>query len=214
MQEQADGAPAMPLPASGSCEATGTGDITRLLRQWSESGDEHAGERLMQAIYETLRDMAAARLAGNSRRDAVLQPTMLMHEALLRLIGKDVEFRSRAHFFALAALKMRAVLVDYARAALAGKRGGDAVMVTLSCADLDANDGARTVEFQVLALHDALEKLARIDPRAARAVELSYFAGMTHEEIAAAADVSVPTVERDLRFARAWLKRHLEDTPA
>jgi len=214
MQEQAEGAPATSSLAPGSGGATQSGEITRLLQRWSEAGDEAAGERLMQAIYEALRDMAAVRLAGASRRDAVLQPTMLMHEALLRLIGKDVEFRSRAHFFALAALKMRAVLVDYARAALAGKRGGDAVMVTLSCADLDASSGARTVEFQVLALHDALDKLARIDPRAARAVELSYFAGMTHEEIAAASDVSIPTVERDLRFARAWLKRHLEDVSA
>lgn len=214
MQEQSDSGPAMPLTASEPGHADPSGDITRLLHQWGREGDAAAGERLMETLYGTLREMAAQRLASLPRSDAVLQPTVLMHEALLRLIGKEASFRDRAHFFALAALKMRAVLVDYARAALAGKRGGDALMVTLSCVDLDSHGSSRTVEFQVLALHDALEKLAQVDPRAARAVELSYFAGMTHEEIALAIEVSVPTVERDLRIARAWLKRHLGGTKA
>jgi RNA polymerase sigma factor (TIGR02999 family) len=195
------------LPAGNACQ------ITRLLSEWSRAGAAgEAGNALLDAVYGTLRDMAAARLASARGRDVMLQPTVLVHEALLRMLGQDVSYRDRVHFFSLAALKMRAVLVDHARAALAQKRGGGAVMVTLSHVDREATGASQTVEYQVLALHVELEKFAAFDPRAARAVELSYFGGMTHEEIAEALAVSVPTVERDLRIARAWLKRRLEGT--
>lgn len=144
--------------------------------------------------------------------DVVLQPTVLVNEAWLRMMGPDANYRDRVHFFALAALKMRAVLVDHARAALAQKRGGGAMMVTLSQVDIEQAAGASdTLECQVLSLHTGLEAFAALDPRAARALELAYFGGMKHAEIADVLEISVPTVERDLRIARAWLKRHLDD---
>jgi RNA polymerase sigma factor (TIGR02999 family) len=183
-------------------------DITRLLDSW-RGGDAQAQESLFQAVYTVLREMAAVRLGGGGK-DATLDPTALVHEAFLRLLGGRVAFADRAHFFALVALKMRAVLVDHARANLAAKRGGGALNVTLSCLD---RTGIRVVQEEVgcdvLALHQALERLARNDARASRAVELAYFGGMSHEEIATVLDVSVPTVDRDLRFARAWLNREL-----
>ncbi|HJR73870.1 MAG TPA: ECF-type sigma factor [Luteimonas sp.] len=179
-------------------------ELTRLLHAWRE-GDSASRDRLVAQVYDTLRDMAAARLRrGEGGR--TLQPTVVVHEALLRLLGADTAWEDRAHFFALAALKMRAVLVDHARARAAEKRGGDAVALTLSHADREAGGG---VEYDVLALHQALEKLAERDERAARGVEMAYFGGMERDEIACVLGVSVPTVERDLRFARAWLNRQL-----
>ncbi|WP_211373180.1 ECF-type sigma factor [Pseudoxanthomonas broegbernensis] len=181
-------------------------DITRLLHSW-RAGDLQARESLFDSVYAMLRDMAASRL-DRSRGDATLRPTSLVHEALLRMLGREVGFADRAHFFALVALKMRAVLVDHARACAAAKRGGGAINVTLSHVD---GSGYRedAGNYDVLALHQALERLSGYDERAGRAVELAYFGGMSHEEIAAVLDVSVPTVDRDLRFAKAWLNRQL-----
>lgn len=178
-------------------------DITGLLHAW-RSGDRAALGAVMPDLYDTLRRMAAARLRGES--DVTLSPTGLVHEAVLRLLGGDVDFANRAHFLGVAALHMRAVLVDQARARLAAKRGGGATRITLDaqcepCGDADAVD--------LLALDQALTLLHAEDERAARAMEMSCFAGMQREEIAAAIDVSVPTVDRDLRFARAWLNRAL-----
>lgn len=182
-------------------------DITTLLQQWRAGGAE-AGDSLFDAVYEALREMALARL-NTARGDLTLRPTSLVHEALVRMLGREVEFVDRSHFFALAALKMRAVLVDYSRSRVAAKRGGGAVNVTLSHVDHDASMNAMESDYDVLALHQALEHLAVHDVRAARAVEMVYFGGMSHEEIATVLVVSVPTVERDLRFARAWLNRQL-----
>lgn len=182
-------------------------DITRLLDSW-RAGDARARESLFDAVYTVLRDMASARLGGGGR-DATLHPTALVHEACLRILGGNLGFSDRAHFFAMVALKMRSVLVDHARAQLAAKRGGGALNVTLSWLDRTGVHREQTGDYDVLALHQALERLARHDERAARAVELSYFGGMSHEEIATVLEVSVPTVERDLRFARAWLNREL-----
>ncbi len=185
-------------------------DITRLLLSW-RAGDLQAREQLFDAVYDALREMASARL-GHGRADATLRPTSLVHEALLRMLGRDVGYADRAHFFALVALKMRAVLVDHARAHVAAKRGGGAVSVTLSLLDQVEQGGVRNEDvgdYDVLALHQALEQLSGRDERAGRAVELAYFGGMSHEEIATVLEVSVPTVDRDLRFARAWLNRQL-----
>lgn len=179
-------------------------DITTLLHSW-RAGDLQARESLFEAVYAMLRDMAAARL-DRGRGDATLRPTSLVHEALLRMLGREVGFADRAHFFALVALKMRAVLVDHARMRAAAKRGGGVVNVTLSHVDRGT---VYREDYDVLALHQALERLAGNDERAARAVELSYFGGMSHEEIATVLEVSVPTVDRDLRFAKAWLNRQL-----
>lgn len=179
-------------------------DLTRLLHAW-RGGDGASRDLLLARVYDTLRGMAAARLRrGEGGR--TLQPTAVVNEALLRLLGAETDWEDRAHFFALAALKMRAVLVDHARARAAGKRGGEAAMVTLSHAD---REGGASQEYDVLALHQALEKLCEHDERAARGVEMAYFGGMEQSEIACVLGVSVPTVERDLRFARAWLGKQL-----
>ncbi|UXI69003.1 ECF-type sigma factor [Tahibacter amnicola] len=180
------------------------GDVTELLHAW-RGGDRSALERLMPRLYDTLREMAAVRL----RREGAIQtfePTSLVHEALLRLLGGTTDWQNRAHFLAFAAMHMRSVLVDHARSRLAAKRGGDIVMVTLSHAE--ASEGQR-IELDLLALDQALTQLHDEDERIAKVVEMSYFAGMEREEIAAVVGISVPTVDRDLRFARAWLNRVL-----
>lgn len=180
------------------------GNLTTLLRDW-RAGDDTARDRLLAEVYDTLRGMAAARMRRAGRAET-LQPTAVVNEALLRLLGKDTDWEDRAHFFALAALKMRAVLVDHARARAAEKRGGDVALVTLSHAE---REGGQDAGVEVLALHQAIERLAARDERAARALEMAYFGGMAQAEIACVLGVSVPTVERDLRFARAWLNREL-----
>lgn len=182
-------------------------DITMLLRQW-RAGEVEARDALFNTVYDALRALAVARLSGG-RGDQTLRPTSLVHEAMVRMLGGELDFSDRSHFFALAALKMRAVLVDHARACNAAKRGGGALNVTLSHVDLAMIDSSQDSVYDVLALHQALESLAAHDPRSAHAVEMMYFGGMSHGEIATVLQVSVPTVERDLRFARAWLNRQL-----
>ena len=178
-------------------------DLTRLLQDW-RGGDDESRDRLLEQVYDTLRGMAAARLGRG--RSHTLQPTAVVNEALLRMLGNDVDWEDRAHFFAMAALKMRAVLVDHARARAADKRGGDVAMLTLSHAE---RESGQSVDYDVLALHQALERLAGHDERAARGLEMAYFGGMEQRDIACVLGISVPTVERDLRFARAWLNRQL-----
>lgn len=179
-------------------------NLTRLLHDW-RGGDPAARDRLLEQVYDALRRMAASRLG---RRDGhTLQPTAVVNEALIRLLGSEPDWQDRAHFFALASLKMRAVLVDHARARAADKRGGDVAMLTLSHADRE--DGSQTVAYDVLALHQSLERLAVQDERSARVLEMAYFGGMERDEIACALGISVPTVDRDLRFAKAWLNKQL-----
>lgn len=192
-----------PVSASGS-PMSDAGEVTQLLQAW-RGGDRRALERLMPRLYDTLREMAAVRLRREGTQQT-LEPTALVHEALVRLLGADTDWQNRAHFLALAAMHMRSVLVDQARARLSAKRGGDVVLVTLSHAE--AAEGQR-IELDLLALDQALTRLHSEDERIARVVEMSYFAGMEREEIAAVVGISVPTVDRDLRFARAWLNRVL-----
>ncbi|MEO8671849.1 MAG: ECF-type sigma factor [Tahibacter sp.] len=180
------------------------GEVTELLHAW-RGGDRSALERLMPRLYDTLRDMAAVRLRREGPAQT-LEPTALVHEALLRLLGADTDWQNRAHFLAFAAMHMRSVLVDHARSRLSAKRGGDILMVTLGQAE--SSEGQR-IEIDLLALDQALSLLHHEDERIARVVEMSYFAGMEREEIAAVVGVSVPTIDRDLRFARAWLNRAL-----
>lgn len=145
------------------------------------------------------------------RGEHTLQATALIHEAYLRLVDqRQVEWRNRAHFFGVAASMMRRVLVDHARARLAEKRGGDLRAVTLECvADADLQPDDADANLDVLALHDALERLAELDPPQARLVELRYFGGMNIEETAAALGISPATVKREWAIARAWLRREL-----
>jgi RNA polymerase sigma-70 factor (ECF subfamily) len=179
------------------------GEITRLLVDWS-AGDDSAADRLMPLVYTELHDIAS-RFMRDEHAAATLQPTALIHEAYLRLVGSDVSWEGRRHFLAIAARTMRRVLVDHARSRLRDKRGGGAISVTLEESPFER----QTDPIDVIAVDDALEKLAAIDERKARAVELHYFAGLEYDEIARALDVSPATVHRDLRFAKSWIHDQL-----
>jgi RNA polymerase sigma factor (TIGR02999 family) len=177
--------------------------IVQLLQEWRE-GDEQAYDRLVPLVYGELRRLARAQLrreqAGHS-----LQPTALVHEAYLRLVDADVDWQNRTHFLSVAARVMRRILVEHARARRADKRGGDALHVTLT-GPIPAPD-PRPVD--VLALHEAMERLRGFDARQAEIVELSYFGGLTYPEIGELVGISEASVDRDLRHARAWLRREL-----
>ena len=182
-------------------------DITSLLGAW-RGGDIQSRDRLVEAVYSTLRQIAAARLAG-APDSVTLRPTVLVHEAVLRMLQQRTDYADRVHFFALVSLKMRDVLVDSARARSSIKRGGGQSDVTLSWVDWGVSADGATAEHEVLALHQALLRLGENDQRAANAIVLTYFGGMKREEVALALDVSQATLDRDLRFARAWLSREL-----
>jgi len=174
-------------------------DITGLLAAWS-AGDDAAADRLLPLVYSELHAIAS-RYMRDEHAAATLQPTALINEAYLRLVGSDVEWESRRHFLAIAANTMRRVLVDHARSRLRQKRGGERVRITLG--ERPAEDGTDPID--VIAVDAALEELAGMDERKARAVELHYFAGLEHREVARVLDVSTATVDRDLRFARSWI---------
>jgi len=181
-----------------------TKQITQLLHRWQQ-GDMDAREHLFEALYSDLMQIARQRLSSHT--GGTLQPAALVNESLIRLLGAEADYKDRTHFVAIAALKMRSVLVDHLRARAADKRGGNAEQLTLSHAGEMAGDSS--IGYDVMALHQALNKLGEMEPRAASTIELTYFGGMSREEIALVLDVSLPTVDRDLRFARAWLNRYL-----
>lgn len=183
--------------------APSASSVTELLAAW-RAGDASAPDALAQLVYAELRAMAARRLAGSARRP--LQTTELVHEAFERLLGEPLSAIDRSHFFRTAALALRQALVDALRREGAGKRGGDAVHVTLdAAADVAMPDGVTW-----LAVEEALQALEREDARKCRVVELALLIGLPQAEIAEVLAISVPTVERDLRFARAWLRDRLE----
>lgn len=181
-------------------------EVTTLLRAWREGDDESAMDRLVPLVYEELR-VLAARHMGRERADHTLQPTALVHEAYARLVDSEPPFENRAHFFALAARTMRQVLIDHARAKNARKRGRGLPNVTLT-QDQAAVDPMR---LDLLALEEALSRLAGLDERKARVVELHFFGGLTYREAATALGISEKTVERELRLAKAWLAEQLGD---
>lgn len=180
-------------------------DITQLLEA-SAGGGPAADAALIAAVYDELRVMAA----GMMRRESsghTLQPTALVNEACLRLIGNDARWENRRHFFGAAAQAMRRVLVDHARRRDANKRGGEWVRITMEGVDFpQPGDG-----LDVLALDDLLNSLGELDPRMAKMVELRFFTGLSIEQTAEVLDVSPATVKRDWQFARAWLQERLED---
>ena len=178
--------------------------VTYLLERWS-AGDRAAAEQVMPLVYDHLRRIAARHLRG--RGDQTLQATAIVHEAYLRLQGQEpVPWSSRAHFYAFAAHLIRQIVVDHARRRHRLKRGGRAARVTLS--EAVAWEEAKSPD--VLALDQALERLEGLDRRKATIVELRFFAGLTIEETAAQLGVSVETVGREWRRARAWLSDQLE----
>jgi len=181
------------------------GQVTLMLRQWS-SGDTSAADRLTPVIYCELHKLAES-YARAERTGHTIQPTALIHEAYLRLIDQgQPQWDSRTHFFRFAAHLMRQILVDYARTRNAEKRGGGCRHLTLT--RVNAASPGRSID--LLALDEALERLAGFDERRARVLELRYFGGLTEIEVAESLHLSVATVRRDLRVAEAWLSKELD----
>ena len=178
-------------------------DITVLLHRASD-GDEAAGDQLLRHVYAELRRLARLALRGEGR-EHTLQPTALVHEAYLRLLGEaNIEWVDRYHFFCVASRTMRRILKDYARATKAKKRWGGQRL------DLDENLALTEDRLEsYLALEEALDRLEELEPRQCRIVELKYFVGLTNEDIAAAVGRDVRTVKRDWQMARAWLHGQL-----
>jgi RNA polymerase sigma factor (TIGR02999 family) len=180
-------------------------EITQMLREWSD-GKQEAFDNLLPIVYDELHRQAA-RYLRKERPGHTLQTTALIHEAYLKLIDRrDVNWQNRTHFFAVAAQAMRRILVDYARAKHREKRGGDNIKLSLEEATLVA---AKEKGVDLIALDEALHKLAERDKQQASVVELRYFSGLSLEETAEALHVSGATVARDWEAARAWLHREL-----
>jgi RNA polymerase sigma factor (TIGR02999 family) len=178
--------------------------VTKLLQGW-QAGDPKALDALLPLVYDELRRLAHHHLK-NERPEHTLQSAALVHEAYFRLLGQDLpKLESRAHFFALAAQLMRQILVDYARRHRASKRGSGICMLTLD----DAVALPRRKDVDVVALDDALNLLADIDPRQSRVVELRFFAGLSLEETSKVMGIATATVQRDWTAARAWLHREI-----
>jgi RNA polymerase sigma factor (TIGR02999 family) len=183
---------------------TDDADVTGLLLAWTD-GEEAARGRLMDAVYDELRRVARRHLR-DERDDHSLAPTALVHETYMKLVDQQrVRWQNRAHFFAMAARLMRRILVDHARTRAAAKRGAGRTVV-LDGVDIET----APLNIDVLALDAALDKLAAVDERQSKLVELRFFAGLTVEETAAALDIAPITVKRDWAHARAWLFRELQ----
>lgn len=182
--------------------ATPSQPVTELLSRWSR-GDDAAREALIPLVYEELRRIARRSLSSQSA-DHTLQPTALVHEAYLRLArNQPVEWQNRAHFFALSARMMRQILVDHARKHAAAKRGSNAITVQVD--DLPGSSTAPNLD--MIALDDAMERLAKLDPRQCRIVELRFFGGLSIEETAEVEKISPATTKREWATARLWLYR-------
>jgi RNA polymerase sigma-70 factor (ECF subfamily) len=177
-------------------------DVTQLLSDWRE-GRPKALEKLTPLVYEELRRLARNHMRAE-RGSHTLQATAVVHEAFLRLVDGQVALQDRAHFFALASRLMRRVLVDHAKSRSRKKRNSAVGETPNESSEIPA------VSFDVIALDDALEGLAQLEPRLAQVVELNYFGGMTYDQIAAAVGASAATVHRDIRLARAWLLNELD----
>jgi RNA polymerase sigma factor (TIGR02999 family) len=187
---------------SGIQDKHASRSLTELLADW-RAGDGQALDAALQRALSELQSMAAGRMHRNA--DLTLTPAELLNEAVIHVLQSSKHFNNRAHFFATMSLHMRTVLVDYARARHAGKRGSGAVRVTLTHSGL----GEESFTLELIALDEALKMLAKAEPRAAEVIHLTSFAGLEREAIAEVLGISVPTVDRDLRFARAWLAEHL-----
>jgi RNA polymerase sigma factor (TIGR02999 family) len=187
-------------------EAPSSQVITRLLAGWSR-GDRAAFDQLVPVVYDELHRIAGQRLQ-HERPNHTLQPTALVNEAYLKLIDqRQPHWRNRAHFFAIAATLMRRILVDHARSRAAHKRGEGLPAISLEQVDVPAPEP----QMDVVALDHALERLASIDPRQSRLVELRYFGGLSIEETAEVLGISPTTISREWCSAKAWLYREMRD---
>ncbi len=180
----------------------GASDLTVLLRAWRD-GNGDAFEAVARAVQGEFLRMAASRLAGHDQ--ATLAKGDVVNEVWLRLMQSDKGWDNRAHFFATAALTIRSVLTDHARARLADKRGGGRVRMTLT----ESAMGEESMAADLLTLDQLLSQLQTLDPRTATVVELTYFTGLQREQIGEVLDISLATVDRELRFARAWLGQRM-----
>ena len=180
-------------------------DVTQILNE-IQQGDPRASEKLMPLVYEELRKLAAQRLARESPGQT-LQATALVHEAYVRLVDaqRDPQWESRGHFFAAAAEAMRRILVDNARRKRSLKRGGDHQRVDVQLCDPDSGPPLD----DVLALDEALTRLAELDARKSKLVAMRFFSGLTNDQAAKALAISTATAERDWTYARAWLRREM-----
>lgn len=178
-------------------------EVTSLLKAWSD-GDQGAFEQITPLVYDELLRIARARFRGE-RAGHTLQPTALVNEVFAKLIDADVAWQNRAHFYALCARMMRRLLINHAKAASADKRGGGLVEATLT------DDIASPENAELFELNDALEALVQNDPRKAELLELSIFGGLTYQEMAEVTGLSTSTLDREIRFAKAWLKARLQD---
>jgi RNA polymerase sigma factor (TIGR02999 family) len=179
-----------------------TQNLTQMLVAWGD-GDEAARDALIPVVYDHLRRIARHHLRGE-RAGHTLQTSALINEAYLKLVDQSVSWQNRNHFFGIAARLMRQILVDHARARQRLKRGGDQYQISLTAAESEGQQAR-----DLLALNEALETLAKVDPLRSQIVELRFFGGLTIEEAAQVMRVSTPTVERGWRAARAWLQTEL-----
>jgi len=182
--------------------------VTLLLHHW-KNGNEEALDQLMPLVYEELRRLARRYLSAE-RPEHTLRATELVHETYMRLIGAEIDWQDRAHFYAVAARVIRRILVDHANSRNCRKRGGDVERVPL---DESLVIGAEAPEM-IVNLDEALRRLAVVDSRKSDIVQCLYFGGMTYDETAAALNISAATVDRELRIAKAWLHRELARNPA
>jgi RNA polymerase sigma-70 factor, ECF subfamily len=184
-------------------------EVTRILDEW-KGGDRGAPERLMPFVYDELRRLARSFLS-RERAAHTLQPTALVHEAYLRLVEQTrVNWQNRAHFYGVAASMMRRVLIDHARAHATEKRGGSAIRLSIEDVQIPLEQRAAGL----LALDEALGRLAQLDERKCKVVEMRFFAGLSDEEIAEVLGVTSRTVLRDWKTARLWLYRELSENPS
>ena len=193
---------------SGGSSSKRSGEVTYLLDRW-QKGDDDAFETLLPIVYAELRRIAGS-LLRKEREGHTLQATALVNEAYLRLVGRHSPPTSKAHFFAVAAQAMRRVLVDHARRYTADKRIGASDKITLIEA-VDTPDVERGLDADVLALHESIDKLDKINPRQAKLIELRYFGGLSREEIADVLGISVRSVAREWHLARMMLRHWLTD---
>jgi RNA polymerase sigma factor (TIGR02999 family) len=186
-------------------ESAGHSDVTRVLER-AQRGEPSAAAELLPLVYDELRRLAAAKM-GRERPNQTLQPTALVHEAWLRLVGdENQQWNGRAHFFGAAAEAMRRILVENARRKGAARHGGGQVRLDIQEIEI----GAPGIEDELLAVHEALDRLAARDKMKAELVKLRYFAGLTTEEAAQALGISVPTADRWWNYSRAWLFEEIE----
>ena len=180
------------------------GEVTNLLTAWGK-GDPNALNELMPLVYNELHRMARRAWSGQNQGHT-LQPTALINEAYLKLAGSgNTSFQDRCHFFAVACTAMRQILVNHAQSRRAGKRGDGQVILSVD----DVQPAVKQEAVEVVALHEALERLRAIDERKSKVVEMRYFGGLSIEETAEALGISVITVNRDWRLARTWLIREM-----